>query len=441
MNISKRIIGNEDYKTIRKRLNKIKRIHSQYFSKSRLVFWKIVNVLKLIGLALLFFILISATVIVLSILINYFLGKKDDGTLMTISYALFGAAASATFAVPIAIAIGLHSSNEYFNQTESKLFFEMNVFPFFSNSLIAFYSFLYAISGFIFATVSKYTDSILNLTVSLIMSIILFCQFRTYSKKNKTDRFYYYLKHSIYSKKLNKSNVIEDYIVMLDVVGKHTNKGSLQLLSALAVDRIKYLERFQIELRNMIKEEQNVSWEQKIIEDLYIQQSKNLQTPIEFFAFHLSISMYISTLKNNLNPKLTKSFSKTISNMVCCLDYSVDRALTEVSKFIIPVDDLPESVLFYLDFHKTIFTEYAELTYSISSFLSTLSLFFKEIQQEAEQLDEDYKDKVEIINGKINELKQRINTNIDSESVLVKKIEKNVIGLQEKIKQISEKNV
>lgn len=439
MNISKKIIGKEDYKIIRARFNKIKRIHSSYFSKRRLIFLKILNVFRVIGLVLLFAVIISTFVIALSALITHIFSEKDSETLLTISFTLFGAAVTAAFAVSIAIAISLHSSNEYFKQAESKLFFEMTLFPYFSNGLIAFYTFLYMASGLIYAVFSMYTNSILDLTVSLIMSIVLFCRFRAYSKKNRINRFHYFLKHSPYSKKLNKSNVIQDYIVMLDITGKNKNERNLKLLTTLVVERIKHIERFQIELQKMLDEEQSILLEQNIIEDLYIQQSKNVRTPIEFFALYLSISLYLSTLKKNGNSSLVKSHSKTILNLLLCLDNSIDRALAEISKFIVPIDDLPETSLFYLDFHKIIFTEYTDLTYSISLFLSALTMLFEEVERETKSLEADYGDKIKIISDKLDVLRQKNNTNIDSEYVLIKKMDKNSIVLQEKIKELSEK--
>lgn len=416
------LINKKDLKTIKQKLHQIEKTYDRYFSPKKLKLKKAIGVIKTILFILFFLILTTVCLIALSYLVNIILKNKETEFLLTFSYALLSVSASAIIGVFVAIAIGLHSANEFFNQTESKLFYKIELVKTVDNLLIGIYSILYLLFGLGYGLFGQYINSVFEYAISLVMSSILLIRFLIYSRKNKYDRFLYFLEHSLYSRKKTDKDVMEDYILMLNFTVYKTKSVDSKPLLRISLKRINYLNSFIEEMGVMLIRNENVVKEQNIIEEYFLKFAKNIQTPIELFSLYLSVSEYLGIIEKNNNKNLLKDEINTKENLLKCLNNAIESVRLEINKLIIPVDDLPETIIYYLDFYKVILTHYPSLIYAPSVFVSILEIFANAINKKIDNKNEKLNELSTLNDEQLQNIKALTKKNLESEGVLVGKI-------------------
>lgn len=300
-------------KQVKAKIKQLERIDFDYFSISRQKRLKVFSILCKISLTILFFLLIGALLLALTLLISIYVIDKNKDVLLTIGYSFFGVSISIFLGIFVAIRIGLGSSNEYFNKTESTLFFRIKWLQFIDNALLSVYSALYSLGGLVFLFCSQYIESIVYPIVSIVSSIILLIRYINYSRKNKYERFKYYLLHSPDYQKTSPKEVISDHNLMLRVT-KDTDIDFKKLYSFLT-KRVHHINYYIDDLEEMFSHDEDVSKEQNILEDFFIWYSKRIKTPFQFFSLVVSIQAYLELLIKHYSNDKCKHINTTVKNV------------------------------------------------------------------------------------------------------------------------------
>ena len=104
---------------------------------------------------------------------------------------------------------------------------------------------------------------------SILFSLVLFIRFVIYSKKNKHERFRYYLLRSRDYSAISKKDKLADYLFILKTLNKES-KFSDKKISRQLSKRIYYIDNYVYELKLKIKRDENIILEQNILEEFFI---------------------------------------------------------------------------------------------------------------------------------------------------------------------------
>ena len=348
-----------DKKMLAKKAKKVGAIYSNYFSKNRL---KVYSVFGFIGNCLLFIaslILVFLVLAGMAYLLKKYFEKVDLNTFITATYALLGFALTLAVGVCFAIRISLGNTNEYFNQTESRLFFGVCLFKGIDNLLFGVYSFIYCVPGLIAALLGDYISAFGNGLVSIFFSLLLFFRFVIYSRKNKYERFSYYLTHSRYYSDISKKDKILDFMTVYDFVD-HKGKLNKKKVEKHVAKRSYYILEYISELNTKIERDENIVVEQNILEDFYGAFSKRIETPIQLLSLLIGVQEYLDYL-SKAKDGLRKDINKTKDNLIFVLDNVLQSKITSFSDLDLKIDDLPVFSTFAESLFKPLYNKNGKL--------------------------------------------------------------------------------
>ena len=382
----------------------ITKMYNKYFSKKRLKILKIFSfIIKTFQFLLQAFILPFLIVHCITICTSNL--QIDESTLITISYALFGVAVGMFLSIIIAIHLSLSSNNEYFNQVESKLFFRLRFFKLLDITTIAINAVFNIIIGFIYALQLHYVDSIVFYIYSIIVIFLFLALFCVYIRKNKHERFQFYLTHSVLYRSNSSLNMMIDYLYILHIFEKNKDL-KLEDFSLELKKRIYYINIYITEMSIKIVRDENVNFEQNILEEFFISYSRKIKSPMQLMSLLVQIKVYIDLI-DQTNSNLLKDKLKTRNNMHLILKNIITSRILKFFNLSYTFNENMYSYLLNLEFMNTVTIKYYTIL-SVQLFYVTI---YKEYIKfyETENLLTDEKnelllkfiEKVEFLNEKI----------------------------------------
>ena len=392
-------IKNNDTLLNNKKKKAIDRIYYKYFSVRALKTLKVLKTIKKV----LQFLLSLVIVFIVLFAISYFFktnthGISDD-TITTIAYSFIGMTLTIYVGVVLTIKISLKSNNEYFNQNESKLFFDICFWKPFNNQLLSLYSLVYFATALIYAFTKDFDNSLIYCAGSSISSIILLIRFLIYSNKNKYDRFYYYLKHSNIYYEFEKKDLLSDYSIIADSFIKE-NKYNLKKITKAAKKRCFYIFVFIKELEEKINRNENVLIEQNILEESFVNISKQIESPIQGFSLLLIVSEYLKCI-SNCNQSIIKDAKKTKENILRILSYFLQSKSTNYLALHFEIKDFPNLILMTPKSFENMSNEIERIILVQKIYLIILQQYvdiFKEYSLFLKADETDYTKEIDIIN-------------------------------------------
>lgn len=427
------LLKTTEEKLAHQKLKQIDDVYNEHFSKKKLKRLTALGRIESVLSFLLTLLLILLVLLGISSLLHNSVKNVDTSLLITISYSLFGGALTLVVGVYAAIRISLGATNEYFNQPESKLFFNTYLIKYFDNGLIAADSFIYIVVGLVSALLTGYVDSFFQYSVSIILSIILFARFVVYSRKNKHERFRYYLTHSRYYSKISKKDKISDFIMMLDVFDDKGVPISDKFYKKTS-ERIYYTHQYINELKIKIKRDENIILEQNILEEFYVEYSKIIETPIQLFVLLIELQTYLNAILGS-SSSLIKDASKTRENLCKALSYSLKAKAAKFVRLSFNIDDLPAFSSVLKDFHEIVFEKFTKIMVGQKVFVTSYSQIIALIEKHDLFYglpSPDLSNEKEIVKG----FNDNIERNLDSIRLFVEKEKEAILDLSEKLSLI-----
>lgn len=354
-----RIISKSERRMFARKRRQINRIYNAYFSNLRFrildVLSKIRIVLGIFGEAFLIYILHF----IITLVMAFFFENSDNAYLQNTSYTLTSISIGVFVGVVIAAMFSLGATNEFFNKTELSLFNNILLTKFVDNQLIAVYICLDSFGSLIMSLCHQYLFSITVAIISLGWAVILMFRAVIYFRKNRYERFGYYLVHShLYEKSSIKARLY-DYISMLELIN---NEGEYEFeqLYKLIAKRSHHIDIYLSELQTKIDRDESIAFEQNALEDFYIQFSNRIVTPIQLFSMVLFIGYYLDLLAKS-NQSQIKDIKKTRSNMIKCLNSALHSKAMAFANISIKIDDMPVYSLLIDSFRDLIFTKMVKI--------------------------------------------------------------------------------
>ena len=415
-----------DLKSIKHKFKEIKSAYNKRFSLKRYYSLKLLNVFAIILKTIGMFLVPLFLYLLLAYISFILFSNRNITNLLNLSSILIGISSASMLSVFVAILISFGTSNEYFNCTERKIFFSIRFWLILDNSYLGLQSLIYVV----FSLISIFQeDYILSITMSLlgiIFSAILLVRFLIYSRKDKYERFDYYLEHSLYRYRTNPYNLIKDYILVLNIFILQKKEINTSLLLGIASDRMKFLLIFINEIKIMIENNECIIKEQNIVEKYLLKRAKNIITPIEEHSLFFASLLYVNMLLKVDNLNLIKDVKATIKTLFDCYCVSLNSFQKNNRDLAIKIDDLPDSVIFYLDFFKVIPDQFHKLTYPYMLFSVSASGFLNIFVDISKKWTVDVSEYIKFIKNENERIEILSKDMSHSEDVLLKRIKSNL---------------
>lgn len=404
--------------------NKIRIINRAYWNNFSLKRYYILKTFFVINQIIKFFFLLIVPFLIHMFIVlstQAVLKDKDISFVYILSPIMIGLAATFGIGIFVAILIGLGSSNEYFNCTEVKMFFNIRFWFILDNSYIGFNSIYYLLISLVAIIIKDWVDVVALSFISILLSVFLLIRYRIYSHKNKYEKFEYYLKHSFHYRKLKAFDVIKDNSLMSNDLALKKKSLEDSIFIDIAIKRTDHFIHFINEMSLMMKRNENVIKEQNIIEDYIKTKANQVRTPIDAFCLYFIVLMYLNRISSCKDSNLIKNITLTRESIFECLQSIINSYRKQTNYLNLKIDDLPSSVAFYLDFYKIYMYKFSKFEYSRIFYITVLSFYLDAINSFINKTKINADEIINLLNDEISKAKQLFDNHFkDSEDFVLR---------------------
>lgn len=377
----KPFVTKQDCKNFKKDYHKVKSMYNSLFSKKRMVGFYVVEIFLSLFPPLLFVGLSVAINILTSV---YTKNATDVDALIRTADIVFGITSSIFGTLLLSTVISsLITDNEYFEETELRIFSKLKIIRVNSNTYYFVIGFLFYLVAIISKIFESYTNVIGCSIYSLFYFITIFISFVLFKSKTKIDRYVWYLQ-SIDLFKTKHGTAINSFRkcrALIENSGKEElGNKTIEFFGTSLIYNSDFFNRFNDMIKKLETKASlgvDIKNEQNIIEKYLAHFYSSINNPHNICAFNIMLESYLGLCDRISGSSGVKTETETRTSIINFLNARYCKEFESFLNFKIDFD-LNDN---YFKFKS--FMEYTRMIISVFAIQSFSCLLISTIKAKA----------------------------------------------------------